>query len=164
MEKSFGRWLGIIMRVLDYVSNARYVREGELTKEREQVIRENSERLIELTLAFNRCSEYCITAVEMYLILLGIALQEAEEARGKVFGDYLEEYFWSELKITLLLLYTPTVYTISDINWGEGIERKQIENILKEAVRQAFDYKLCERVANQTIDILAGNVGEPEWE
>lgn len=58
----------------------------------------------------------------------------------------------------------PTVYTISDINWGEGIERKQIENILKEAVRQAFDYKLCERVANQTIDILAGNVGEPEWE
>lgn len=84
MEKSFGRWLGIIMRVLDYVSNARYVREGELTKEREQVIRENSERLIELTLAFNRCSEYCITAVEMYLILLGIALQEEEEAQGKV--------------------------------------------------------------------------------
>lgn len=65
---------------------------------------------------------------------------------------------------TFLLLYTPTVYTISDINWGEGIERKQIENILKEAVRQAFDYKLCERVANQTIDILVGNVVELEWE
>lgn len=164
MEKSFGRWLGIIMRILYYVSNARYVREGELTKEREREIRRNSERLTELTLAFNRCSKYCISAVEMYLIVLGLALQEAEEARGKVFGDYLEEYFWSELKITLLLLYTPTVYTISDINWGEGIERKQIENILKEAVHQAFNYRLCERVTSKTIDILAGNVGEPEWE
>ena len=152
------------MRVLDYVSNARYTREGELTKERERVIRENSERLTELTLAFNRCSEYCITAVEMYLIILGIALQEEEEAQGKVFGEYLDEYSWEELEMTILLLYTPTVYTISDVNWGEGIERKQIENILKVAVHQAFNYRLCERVANKTIDILAGNVVELEWE
>lgn len=164
MEKSFGRWLGIIMRVLDYVSNARYVREGELTKEREQVIRENSERLIELTLAFNRCSECCITAVEMYLILLGIALQEEEEAQGKVFGKYLDEYSWGELEMTILLLYTPKIYTISDIKWRKGIERKQIENILKVAVHQAFNYRLCERVTSKTIDILVGNVVELEWE
>lgn len=164
MEKSFGRWLGIIMRVLDYVSNARYTREGELTKERERVIRENSERLTELTLAFNRCSEYCISAVEMYLIILGIALQEEEEAQGKVFGEYLDEYSWGELEMTILLLYTPTVYTISDVKWRAGIKRKQIENILKVAVHQAFNYRLCERVANKTIDILVGNVVELEWE
>lgn len=164
MEKSFGRWLGIIMRVLDYVSNARYTREGELTKERERVIRENSERLTELTLAFNRCSEYCISAVEMYLIILGIALREEVEAHGKVFGKYLDEYSWGELEMTILLLDTPTVYTISDVKWRAGIKRKQIENILKVAVHQAFNYRLCERVANKTIDILAGNVGELEWE
>lgn len=164
MEKSFGRWLGVIMRVLDYVSNARYTREGELTKERERVIRENSERLTELTLAFNRCSEYCITAVEMYLIILGIAFLEDVETHGKVFGEYLDEYYWDGLEMTILLLYTPTVYTISDIKWREGIERKQIENILKVAVHQAFNYRLCERVANKTIDILAGNVVELEWE
>lgn len=155
------------MRVLDYVSNARYTREGELTKERERVIRENSERLIELTLAFNRCSEYCITEVEMYLIILGIAFLEEEEAQGKVLGqmgEYLDGCFWEELEMTILLLYTPTVYTISDIKWREGIERKQIENILKVAVHQAFNYRLCERVANKTIDILTGKVGELEWE
>ena len=45
------------MRILYYVSNARYTREGELTKEREREIRRNSERLTELTLAFNRCSD-----------------------------------------------------------------------------------------------------------
>lgn len=57
-----------------------------------------------------------------------------------------------------------TFKAISDIKWRKGIERKQIENILKVAVHQAFNYRLCERVTSKTIDILVGNVVELEWE
>lgn len=121
-------------------------------------IKHFTENVMRLTNEYNR------TAVEMYLILLGIALQEEEEAQGKVFGKYLDEYSWGELEMTILLLYTPKIYTISDIKWRKGIERKQIENILKVAVHQAFNYRLCERVTSKTIDILVGNVVELEWE